>query len=120
MSPTSPSALQANLYESTSTRVAAICGSIQRLPDFANHGAITADQPVLVSMRSRSRRGRTDRPPDSANQSSTYNYLSSAFNITYADQSGANGDYGTDTLVFGGSTIQEIQFGIGYVSTSPG
>jgi len=54
-----------------------------------------------------------------ANSSSTYTYLSSDFNITYVDGSGASGDYATDTLVIGGASLAGQQFGIGYVSTSP-
>lgn len=54
-----------------------------------------------------------------SNDSSTYNYLNSAFNISYADGSGAAGDYATDTFHFGGKTIEDMQFGIGYTSSSP-
>lgn len=53
-----------------------------------------------------------------ANSSSTYTYLSSNFNITYVDGSGASGDYATDTLVIGGATLAGQQFGIGYTSTA--
>lgn len=53
-----------------------------------------------------------------ANSSSTYKYVSSRFNITYADGSGAIGDYATDTLGIGGVTLQNLQFGIGYQSGS--
>jgi hypothetical protein len=53
-----------------------------------------------------------------ANSSSTYTYLSSDFNITYDDGTGASGDYATDTLVIGGATLTGQQFGIGYVSTA--
>lgn len=53
-----------------------------------------------------------------ANSSSTYKYVSSKFNITYADGSGAVGDYATDTLAIGGVTLQNLQFGIGYQSGS--
>lgn len=44
--------------------------------------------------------------------------MSSQFNITYADGSGAVGDYATDTLAIGGVTLQNLQFGIGYQSGS--
>lgn len=44
--------------------------------------------------------------------------MSSQFNITYADGSGAVGDYATDTLAIGGVTLQNLQFGIGYQSAS--
>jgi hypothetical protein len=54
----------------------------------------------------------------SANSSSTYSYLSSDFNITYVDGSGATGDYATDTLVIGGATLTGQQFGIGYTSSA--
>lgn len=53
-----------------------------------------------------------------ANQSSTYKYVNSVFNISYVDGSGASGDYATDTFRFGGKTLQDMQFGIGYVSSS--
>jgi hypothetical protein len=55
----------------------------------------------------------------SANDSSTYKYLNSVFNISYVDGSGASGDYATDTFRFGGQTIKDLQFGVGYVSSSP-
>src|ERR1700738_2857565 len=54
----------------------------------------------------------------SANSSSTYTYLSSDFNITYVDGSGATGDYVTDTLDIGGATLTGQQFGIGYTSSA--
>ncbi len=53
-----------------------------------------------------------------ANSSSTYQYLNGLFNISYVDGSGASGDYATDTFRFGGQTIKDMQFGIGYVSKS--
>jgi hypothetical protein len=55
----------------------------------------------------------------SANDSSTYQYVNGAFNISYVDGSGASGDYATDTFRFGGQTIKDLQFGIGYTSSSP-
>ncbi|KZZ95287.1 candidapepsin-4 precursor [Moelleriella libera RCEF 2490] len=54
----------------------------------------------------------------SANASSTYSYISSAFNISYVDGSGAAGDYATDTLRFSGKELTSLQFGIGYDSSS--
>lgn len=54
-----------------------------------------------------------------ANSSSTYEYVNSDFNISYVDGSGAWGDYAKDTIHFGGRTIEGLQFGIGYNSTSP-
>ncbi|KAG6022954.1 hypothetical protein E4U41_002120 [Claviceps citrina] len=56
----------------------------------------------------------------SANSSSTYQYVSSNFNIAYLDGSGASGDYGTDVLRFGGQTVSSLQFGIGYASGTRG
>lgn len=53
-----------------------------------------------------------------ANRSSTYKYVNGAFNISYVDGSGASGDYATDTFRFGGQTLKDLQFGIGYVSSS--
>ncbi|KZF21298.1 aspartyl protease [Xylona heveae TC161] len=53
-----------------------------------------------------------------ANHSTTYHYVSSDFQIQYADSSGAEGDYATDTLHIGGADVTDLQFGIGYVSSS--
>ncbi|EFQ25019.1 eukaryotic aspartyl protease [Colletotrichum graminicola M1.001] len=55
----------------------------------------------------------------SANDSSTYNYVGSWFNISYVDGSGATGDYVTDKFTIGGSTLNDFQFGVGYTSSSP-
>ncbi|KAI1090863.1 acid protease [Rostrohypoxylon terebratum] len=54
----------------------------------------------------------------SANSSSTYKYVGSWFNISYVDGSGAAGDYVTDTLTIGGTTLDDFQFGVGYTSSS--
>ncbi|KAI6778412.1 Eukaryotic aspartyl protease [Emericellopsis cladophorae] len=54
----------------------------------------------------------------SANSSSTYNYVGGWFNVSYVDGSGAAGDYVTDTLRFGGETVEDFQFGVGYDSSS--
>lgn len=53
-----------------------------------------------------------------ANSSSTYEFVNNDFNISYVDGSGAAGDYAKDTFHFGGKTIEGLQFGIGYESTS--
>ena len=53
-----------------------------------------------------------------ANDSSTYHYVGSYFNITYVDGSGAAGDYVTDTIRLAGQTIRDFQFGVGYESSS--
>lgn len=53
-----------------------------------------------------------------ANSSSTYEFISSDFNITYVDGSGSSGDYASDTFTIGGTTLSKLQFGIGYESTS--
>ncbi|KAK7424997.1 hypothetical protein QQZ08_008393 [Neonectria magnoliae] len=53
-----------------------------------------------------------------ANKSSTYEYVDSYFNISYADRSGATGDYVTDTFRVGDIKIENLQFGVGYESTS--
>ena len=53
-----------------------------------------------------------------ANSSSTYKFVNSDFNVSYADGSGAAGDYATDTLSIGGQILTGLQFGIGYQSTS--
>jgi hypothetical protein len=54
----------------------------------------------------------------SANKSSTYEYLGSYFNISYIDGSGASGDFVTDTFRMGDVSLSNLQFGVGYVSTS--
>lgn len=53
-----------------------------------------------------------------ANSSSTYKFVNSDFNVSYVDGSGAAGDYAEDTLSIGGQTLNGLQFGIGYQSTS--
>ncbi|KAL6708269.1 hypothetical protein ACN47E_003193 [Coniothyrium glycines] len=54
-----------------------------------------------------------------ANDSSTYQYVNSVFNISYVDGSGASGDYAKETFRFGGQTVEDLQFGVGYTSSSP-
>lgn len=54
-----------------------------------------------------------------ANASSTYEFVNDKFNISYVDGSGAWGDYAKDTFHFGGKSIEGLQFGIGYHSSSP-
>ena len=54
-----------------------------------------------------------------ANSSSTYKFVSSDFDVSYVDGSGASGDYATDTLSIGSKTLKSLQFGIGYTSNSP-
>ncbi|KFY41100.1 hypothetical protein V494_03205 [Pseudogymnoascus sp. VKM F-4513 (FW-928)] len=54
----------------------------------------------------------------SANSSSTYKYIQSNFNISYMDGSGAAGDYVSDKMTISGSEIKDLQFGVGYNSTS--
>ncbi|AEO58045.1 hypothetical protein MYCTH_2305028 [Thermothelomyces thermophilus ATCC 42464] len=54
----------------------------------------------------------------SANSSSTYQYISSNFNISYVDGSGASGDYVSDTVTIGSQKIDRLQFGVGYSSTN--
>jgi len=55
-----------------------------------------------------------------SSSSSSYSFVSSDFNITYADGSSAVGDYVTDTITIGGTTIKNFQFGVGYTSASAG
>ncbi|OBT89848.1 hypothetical protein VE02_00789 [Pseudogymnoascus sp. 03VT05] len=54
----------------------------------------------------------------SANSSSTYKYVQSNFNITYMDGSGAAGDYVSDLMMIANAEIKDLQFGVGYQSTS--
>ncbi|KAF2217186.1 hypothetical protein CERZMDRAFT_108979 [Cercospora zeae-maydis SCOH1-5] len=54
-----------------------------------------------------------------ANSSSSYSYVNSEFEIAYADGTGSQGDYVTDTVRFSGVTLEDQQFGIGYLSSTP-
>ena len=54
----------------------------------------------------------------SANKSSSYKYVNSNFQIQYADNSGAQGDFVTDTFKIGDSSIDAFQFAVGYKSSS--
>ncbi|KAJ5166500.1 uncharacterized protein N7482_005281 [Penicillium canariense] len=53
-----------------------------------------------------------------SSSSSTYAFVNSDFNITYADGSGAVGDYARDTVTIGSATLKALQFGIGFTSAS--
>lgn len=52
-------------------------------------------------------------------ESSTYEYVNNDFYIQYVDGSEALGDYVTDVFRIGDVEIDELQFGVGYISTSP-
>ena len=52
-------------------------------------------------------------------ESSTYEFVNDEFYIQYADGSEADGDYVTDVFRIGDVEIDELQFGVGYLSTSP-
>ncbi|RKF63317.1 putative aspartic-type endopeptidase opsB [Golovinomyces cichoracearum] len=54
----------------------------------------------------------------SANSSSTYKFVASNFNISYVDGSGAEGDYVNDDVMIGTTKIKNLQFGVGYSSSS--
>lgn len=54
----------------------------------------------------------------SSSASSTYKLVNNEFNISYVDGSAAVGDYVSDTLHFGGVTLENFQFGIGETSSS--
>jgi hypothetical protein len=54
----------------------------------------------------------------SANDSSTYEYVGSYFNISYVDGSGATGDYVSDSFTLGSTSLSRLQFGVGYTSSS--
>ena len=45
-------------------------------------------------------------------------FVNSDFNISYADGSGASGNYVKDTLSIGRQSLDAFQFGVGYVSSS--
>lgn len=53
-----------------------------------------------------------------ANSSSTYEYVGSYFNISYVDGSFAAGDYVTDTFRLSKEEVTDLQFGVGYDSSS--
>ena len=53
-----------------------------------------------------------------ADSSSTHQVVNNEFNISYVDGSSAVGNYVSDTLVFGGVTISDFQFGLGEQSSS--
>lgn len=52
------------------------------------------------------------------NSSSTYQYLNSNFSISYLDGTSSVGDYVTDDFTLGGTTIDDLQFGLSINSTS--
>ena len=52
--------------------------------------------------------------------SSTYTEVSTNFNVSYADGTGASGSYSTDDLTIGGTTINALQFGLAQNSTLGG
>ncbi|RAL08401.1 pepsin-like aspartic protease [Aspergillus homomorphus CBS 101889] len=52
------------------------------------------------------------------NDSSTFTFVSSDFNISYADGTGAAGIYASDTLHIGDAALEGFQFGIGFSSSS--
>ncbi|RJE18235.1 protease [Aspergillus sclerotialis] len=54
-----------------------------------------------------------------AKSSSTYTHISTDFNISYADGTGAAGEYVSDTLHIGDVSIKDFQFGLGQTSDSP-
>jgi hypothetical protein len=62
----------------------------------------------------------SDQQVDDANASATYNYLYGGFNEIYNDGTGASGDWVTDNFLTGGTTVSDLQFGIGYNSSYPG
>ena len=51
--------------------------------------------------------------------SSTAKDAGPGFNISYADGSGATGDYVTDTFRLGSVTLDDFQFGVGETSSTP-
>lgn len=53
-----------------------------------------------------------------ADSSSTYAFVNDDFNISYVDGSGAAGNYVSDTVRLGDTDITDLQFGIGFTSSS--
>jgi len=54
----------------------------------------------------------------SQSASSSVKVVNTNFNISYVDGSGSSGDYLSDTLGFGGVTLDSFQFGLGSTSSS--
>ena len=54
-----------------------------------------------------------------APKSSSVKFVNDLFNVTYADGSGAVGNYVTDTLAIGGKTLTDFEFGLGLESSTP-
>jgi hypothetical protein len=54
---------------------------------------------------------------DSANSSSTYEYIDSNFQVAYGGGDGATGDWVSDIVSFGGAVLQNTQFGVMYKTT---
>jgi len=52
------------------------------------------------------------------NASSTSQYVNSKFNVTYIGSNGASGDFVTDNVQIGNSTVNGLQFGVGINSTT--
>ena len=57
---------------------------------------------------------------DNANDSSTYHYLSSNASLGYGGGDLTNGDYATDTIHFGGTTLKDVQMVLSYNTTTAG
>ncbi|MCJ1388246.1 hypothetical protein MMC18_001091 [Xylographa bjoerkii] len=55
----------------------------------------------------------------SANASSTYQYLSSNASLGYGGGGLTSGDYATDTIRFGGTTLKDVQMVLSYNTTTP-
>lgn len=55
---------------------------------------------------------------DDRNSSSSYEYISSDFHISYADKEFSQGDYATETFGVGDAKVTGLQFGIGLETTS--
>lgn len=83
----------------------------------------TGSSDLWVNTASSTQCSQTSKPCDfagtyDANSSSTYEFVGSWFNISYVDGSGAAGDYVTDTIAVGGTSLSDFQFGVGYTSSS--
>lgn len=77
------------------------------------------DVPVLVSIHTRSLELQLTSSLVDQTKSSTYKLVDEgAFQITYGDNTGANGDYITDTMSIGGATITALEMGLAYNASS--
>lgn len=80
---------------------------------------VSADLCVDPSLQAQNGRGGCSSTYDPS-KSSTYQIVAKGeFDISYADQSGAQGDYISDVLSIGGATIKTLEMGLAHKATLP-